>query len=422
MSNNMKRRILILISTLLLLVSYSTLSFAASEETTASDTGEAVTIDATAYYYDKFDNDAYRNVYDQINQAANNFHNSTTNGEYQDEGYYAAFSLSVSKKDWEVIGADGLDKAVKAVMADHPEYFWMSADYIYETRTSEAGLTYYLVTIKCYDIYANGTSRQVVKNNMDITIGNYGTSIDASLPDYIKVYLVHNAIIEDVYYKTDAAEMNSENVWAYTADGIFNSKYKSAVSFGYAKAFKAVMDYLNIPCIYVEGNDVENKDEDIKTTEAWNQVYIAGEWYLIDLAFDDPETTTGKDVLTYDYFNITTEKASGMAKPLTVSDSWLSGVPECKGTEFSLAKIQQELEKSNVWQESNYNFIDKIFDKYGISVVLISIGAILILIVLLIKEIHKKNKKKRKEKIKNTKTKVVDHSELDEHLKRPPLS
>ncbi len=422
MSNTMKRRILLLILTMLLLLSCSTLSLAASAEPSASETEETDTVDATTYYYDKFDNDAYRNVYEQINQAAYNFHNSTTNGEYQDDGYYVAFSLSVSKKDWDVIGDTGLDKVVKAVLADHPEYFWMSADHIYESSTSESGLTYYLVTIKCYDIYANGTSRQVAKNNMEITIGNYGTSIEAALPDYIKVYLVHNAIIEDVYYKTDITEMNTENVWAFTADGIFNSKYKSAVSFGYAKAFKAVMDYLNIPCIYVEGNDVEDEDGNKKTTEAWNQIYISGEWYLIDLAFDDPETTTGKDVLTYDYFNITSEKASGMAKPLKVSDSWLSGVPKCNGTEFSLAKIQSELENSDIWQKSNYNFIDKIFDKYGVSVVLISIGVILILIVLLIKNIHKRNKDKKKEKIKRTKTKVIDQSELDEHLKRPPLS
>lgn len=56
------------------------------------------------------------------------------------------------------------------------------------------------------------------------------------------------------------------------------------------------------------------------------------------------------------------------------------------------------------------------------SVVLISLGVIIILIVTLVKRIHKRRKARRVEKIKNTKTVTIDHSELDEELRRPPLS
>ena len=53
---------------------------------------------------------------------------------------------------------------------------------------------------------------------------------------------------------------------------------------------------------------------------------------------------------------------------------------------------------------------------------LISVGVILLLIVSLIKNIHSKSKDKKKKKVKKTKTTVVDNSELDEELRRPPLS
>lgn len=84
--------------------------------------------------------------------------------------------------------------------------------------------------------------------------------------------------------------------------------------------------------------------------------------------------------------------------------------------------MQADLEADGLWEKSNYNFVDKILDKYGLSVVLISVGVILLLIVSLIKNIHNKSKDKKKKKVKKTKTTVVDNSELDEELRRPPLS
>lgn len=418
------KRIFLLFSAMLLLFSFSITSLAATEQ--SSDSEETTTIDATTFYYDQFDNIAYRNVYDQINNAASNFHNSNTNGEYNDGNYYVAFVLSVSKKDWDVIGDKGLKQVINAVLADHPEYFWMSNDFLYQSSTTESGLTYYLVTIKCYNMYANGTSREVAKNNLNITVGNYATSIDEALPDHIKAYLIHNAIIEDVYFRNDILEKTEENIWAFTADGIFNSKYKSGLSSAYAKAYKAILDELGIPCIYVEGDYVledENKDEvSTNIVEAWNEVYLNGNWYIVSLSLDDPETTTGKDVLTYDYFNITSEAASKKPTSLVPDNTWLPGIPECQGTEYSIANIRTELEGSDTWKKSNYNIIDKVFDTYGLSVVLISIGLILILIIALIKHIHKRSSRRRNEKIKNTKTRVIDNTELDSQLRRPPLS
>ena len=63
-----------------------------------------------------------------------------------------------------------------------------------------------------------------------------------------------------------------------------------------------------------------------------------------------------------------------------------------------------------------------ILDRYGLSVVLISVGVILLLIVSLFKNIRKRTKSKKKDKVKKTKTTVVDNSELDDELKKPPLS
>ena len=403
-------------------------AYAADGEGSADASADSSQINGKTYFYDQFDNSAYRTVYNQINEAAAAFNSSNQTAQYQDGGYYTAFTLSVSNKDWEVIGNDGLQQIVNAVLADHPEYFWMSDNYEV-TMASSGELRFALLTIECYSLYANGDSRAVYVNNFDLAVKAYAATLDENAKDYEKVYLIHNAIINKIYYAADITDKTNKNIYAYTADGVFSSKYLSAVTYGYAKAFKAVMDYIDVPCIYIEGQNSDLLDDSTDTQKklkeenyinncAWNAVYLGGEWYLINLGLDDPITTTGKEALSYKYFNITDSQAEN----LTFIPDRLPGIPKCTGTEYCLTKVQADLEADGLWEKSNYNFVDKILDKYGLSVVLISVGVILLLIVSLIKNIHNKSKDKKKKKVKKTKTTVVDNSELDEELRRPPLS
>jgi hypothetical protein len=418
----MKQKILVFLMVLTMVFSCSVAM--ASEDVDTGGGNTDIDIDGTTFYYDRFDNTAYRNVYDQLAAVADTFHNSTTSATYSEGAdgsvTYIAFSFNISKKDWDVINAGGLEYVVNGFRADHPTYFWMSEDYSYQFHSTDAGSEYYTVNIFCYSSYANGTARQVIKNNMDYAISEYVAMTDDTMPNYEKAYIVHNAIIEDASYNSLAVELDEDNEYAFTIDGIVNSSHRSANSFGYAKAFKAVMDALNIPCIYVQGNQVVPEDKDAATydSHAWNEIYYDGDWYIVDVSYDDPETTTGKQVLMYDYFNITSTKATN----LTPNYEFLPGIPDCNGTAYSIDKIQSQLEKDGLWQKDNYNFIDKMLDTYGVSVVLISLGIILLLVVLLIKRMHKKGVKKKQEKIKKTKVQVVDHSELDRELKKPPLS
>ena len=246
----MKKKFLVLLLTLTMILSFSPYVAKAADTDDTDSSNKTDTIDGRTYFYDQFDNSAYRTVYKQINDAAQKFNESTSNASYQDGGYYTAFTLSVSNKDWEVIGNDGMDQIVNAVLADHPEYFWMSDSYQCKQESS-GELRYTALTIECYSLYANGDTRSIYKNNFDLTVKNYAASLDESAKDYEKVYLIHNSIINKVYYASDATSKSKDNIYAYTADGVFNSKYQSAVTYGYAKAFKAIMDYVGVPCLYI---------------------------------------------------------------------------------------------------------------------------------------------------------------------------
>ena len=60
-----------------------------------------------------------------------------------------------------------------------------------------------------------------------------------------------------------------------------------AVCQGYAAAFNLLMQHLGIPVV----NDYGNSDSE---PHVWNQVRIDGEWFYVDVTFNDPVTTGGR--------------------------------------------------------------------------------------------------------------------------------
>ena len=46
----------------------------------------------------------------------------------------------------------------------------------------------------------------------------------------------------------------------------------------------------------------------ISENHIWNAVYLDGNWYHLDLTWDDPVTSDKSDVLEYNFFLITTDE------------------------------------------------------------------------------------------------------------------
>lgn len=112
-------------------------------------------------------------------------------------------------------------------------------------------------------------------------------------PEQIKI--VHDYLLDTVEYD------KSNGSTVYNAYGALINR--RAVCEGYARAFKYVLDELKIPCVIVCGI-AENRDGQ-RESHAWNYVYLKGEWYAIDVTWDDPIITgygrPGDDI-KYAYF------------------------------------------------------------------------------------------------------------------------
>lgn len=113
--------------------------------------------------------------------------------------------------------------------------------------------------------------------------------------NYEKMKYVHNWLIDNVNY-SETKTVNSSNIYGALVG-------KSVVCEGYARAYKYLMDELNIPCVLVSGTAVDENGKSER--HAWNYVYIKNNWFAIDTTWDDPiiiGNGTVKQDIKYKYF------------------------------------------------------------------------------------------------------------------------
>ena len=96
--------------------------------------------------------------------------------------------------------------------------------------------------------------------------------------NYDKIKYVHDWIVDNVKYDA-LANQNTSNVYGCLVN-------KEVICEGYARAFKYLMDELDIPCVLVSGIAID--DDGKSERHAWNYVYIKNNWYAIDTTWDDP--------------------------------------------------------------------------------------------------------------------------------------
>ena len=128
-----------------------------------------------------------------------------------------------------------------------------------------------------------------------------GLIINKNMSEYEKELAIHDWIIDWVSYDEEA-NSNSPNA---SPDPDNNNPYGAlfrgkAICSGYTSTFQLFMDLLGIECITIEGIYSATGQE-----HAWNMVRIDGEWYCVDVTWNDP--IGGGDYSRHIYFNVTSQ-------------------------------------------------------------------------------------------------------------------
>ncbi|MDR1000551.1 MAG: hypothetical protein LBL96_07115 [Clostridiales bacterium] len=201
---------------------------------------------------------------------------------------------------------DTVDLSESALYLDLPSYFLnvnlaTTKHWVYWANGVKNIMIEYTVE---YSMYAsvsralknNSTSglneRQIEIYNRVRDVIAWG--IGEGITTYEKVKYIHDWLIKHVEYDYSP----SPSTEAHTPYGaLINGK---AVCNGYSDSLKLFMDAMGIECEIVYG---EVRQGDKWQKHAWNRVNIGGDYYLIDVTWDEPEQGF-PDYISYDYFNV----------------------------------------------------------------------------------------------------------------------
>ena len=219
----------------------------------------------TDYAYSTLTDDYVKKLYNQISD--------NIDSEYE-PSFYAEGNLSEYQ----------MTQAVEAYKNDHPEVFWLKSYYEYENYDYETGiwLTYTmsgdkLVTAKKEFNTAVDTISQSVP---------YGTECERE--EYIHNYIINNCDYDEEAAESEEVQGNENDAYGVFVDG-------KAVCEGYSKAFQILCNKADIDCIQLMG--IVDSDNHV-----WNCVKIGGDWYQIDVTWDDVDDFIYD---SHEYFNLT---------------------------------------------------------------------------------------------------------------------
>lgn len=209
----------------------------------------------------------------------------------------------------------------------HPELFWIGYN---------ISMTYSSDKILNIDFKNENFAESDLPEMIDIfqkKIDMITDKADPSWSTYEKVMYIHDYLTENTYYDEESLEKNDHTTSANAYECLINGK---ALCSGYSAAFKVLADSMGIESGIVNG-DTE------KERHAWNYVLIDGEYYWLDVTWDDP---TGEDFFPrHDYFLMDDKH---LLKNRTIDEN-LPFVPSC------VSMKENYFVKNNLYFET-YNF------------------------------------------------------------------
>lgn len=155
-----------------------------------------------------------------------------------------------------------------AVLADHPEIFWLGTS----VQVEEAGLIGKVVSYTleaAVPVEARPSMKEKLEAAADACIR--GISPEAS--EYEKIKYVYEYLIDTVEYQNGSAD--SQNIQSALL-------YHTSVCAGYSKAFQYILHRMGLFCTYITGQIRDGGDH------GWNMVRIDDRYYYVDVTWGDP--------------------------------------------------------------------------------------------------------------------------------------
>ena len=223
-------------------------------------------------------------------------------GTYQIE-LGTSFSDLLSQSNGQEQLGEYYQSAIEAYIYDNAEVFYLSPRKMYlniETTTRGENST--------YNVFINSgnesnylTDEFQSKEQIDQAVSQIEQVKNQILQNktgntFEDIKMVHDYLIDTISYDSSLSKTNIYNVYG----ALIN---RECVCEGYARAFKYLLDELDIPCVMVIGTATNSQGE--TENHAWNYVQLNGIWYAVDTTWDDPIVVgggTASEESRYKYF------------------------------------------------------------------------------------------------------------------------
>lgn len=233
-----------------------------------------------------------------------------------------------------------LDNVFVALLLDNPDLFFVG-----RKCSIKSALLYDIFSCE-YIISKQEYQRQ--KQELDKKCEEIISTLTNINDPWLTELEIHDYIIENCEY-----ELLEKN---YTYSSCYGSLINGkAACEGYSKGAKLLLDLANIESVLVKGYAKGRGDKE--RPHMWNMVKLKGDYYHLDLTWDDPVTTKDNAVKVYSYFNID-DKTIGK----THSD--FSFDPGCTATDFNYY-VRKHLYFDTYSREKEKNIRDIILTEYN---------------------------------------------------------
>ena len=258
-----------------------------------------ITNTSQKYYYNQLDTAIAKAIYEVLEQNKDNLKTGT----YEINLPSNITNVLYNENGEELLG-EAFQEAWDAFIYDYTDMFFIDTSKIclLTTTTTFGSKKTYTVTMgkgENENYFEKGFSNyEDVKGALQ-QLENVRNQMKNQLvadSEYEKIKKVHDWLVDNLEYDVSLERTNTHNIYGALIE-------RCVVCEGYAKAFKYIMDSLDIPCILVKGVGTNSSGQTEK--HMWNYVYIENNWYAIDVTWDDP-VIEGKGWLTqkmkYAYF------------------------------------------------------------------------------------------------------------------------
>lgn len=210
------------------------------------------------------------------------------------------------------------------LLCSHPEIFYVSDTYQYVT----VGLHVQYV-LPSYEY--TGKELKQAKKLYKKELKAITNQVDSDWTDLEKALFLHDYLATHYAYDetlklSNAYEMLTE---------------KSGVCQAYMLTYQALLQQVGVPCTYVISKDMEH---------SWNLVQIDGEWYHVDLTYDDP-TFDRLGKAEHNYFLVSDEKLAAD------HSDWTAAHP-CTSTKYDAGAVWENVKSGFVPIDGAFYYLD----------------------------------------------------------------